>query len=167
MAGIIKNMKNLEIRKATSADASLILKFITDLAIYEKAENEVLATESDIVKSVFGETSTVEALICLFNNEPIGFAIYLFNYSTWLGKYGLFLEDLYVSPESRGVGAGKALLKHLAQLAIEKDCGRFEWNVLDWNEPAIKFYQSIGAKAQDEWIGYRLDGEALEEFANS
>jgi GNAT superfamily N-acetyltransferase len=166
MAGIIKNMENLKIRKATSNDASLILKFITDLAIYEKAESEVLATESDIEKSVFGETSTVEGLICLFNDEPIGFAVYFFNYSTWLGKYGLFLEDLYVSPESRSVGAGKALLKHLAQLAIEKDCGRFEWNVLDWNEPAIKFYQSIGAKPQDEWIGYRLDGEALKKFAN-
>ncbi|MBT7950679.1 MAG: GNAT family N-acetyltransferase [Gammaproteobacteria bacterium] len=160
-------MKNLEIRKATGADASLILKFITELAIYEKAEHEVLATESDIEKSVFSETSTVEALICLSNDEPVGFAIYFFNYSTWLGKYGLFLEDLYVSPESRGVGAGKALLKHLAQIALEKDCGRFEWNVLDWNEPAIKFYQSIGAKSQDEWIGYRLEGESLQKFANS
>jgi GNAT superfamily N-acetyltransferase len=101
------------------------------------------------------------------DNEPIGYAVYFFNYSTWLGRHGLYLEDLYVSPEHRGAGAGKALLKHLAQLAVAKGCGRFEWSVLDWNEPAIRFYQAIGARPQDEWVGYRLTGEALEAFANS
>jgi GNAT superfamily N-acetyltransferase len=160
-------MTNIEIRKATSADASLILRFVTELAIYEKAEHEVLATESDIINSLFSGSSTAHALICQVKDGPIGFAVYFFNYSTWLGKNGLYLEDLYVSPESRGTGAGKALLKHLAQIAIDSDCGRFEWSVLDWNEPAIKFYQSIGAKPQEEWVGYRLAGEALEEFASS
>lgn len=160
-------MTSLEIRKATSADAALIFRFVTDLAIYEKAEHEVLATESDIRDSLFGEFSTVQALICEREGEPIGFAVYFFSYSTWLGKNGLFLEDLYVSPASRGTGAGKALLKHLAGIAIENDCGRFEWNVLDWNEPAIKFYQSIGAVPQNQWVGYRLAGQALEDFANS
>ena len=160
-------MTNIEIRKASAADASLILRFVTELAIYEKAEHEVLATEADILNSLFSGSSTAQDLICKVKGEPIGFAVYFYNYSTWLGKNGLYLEDLYVSPESRGTGAGKALLKHLAQIAIENDCGRFEWSVLDWNEPAIKFYQSIGAKPLDEWIGYRLAGEALEKFAGS
>lgn len=115
---------------------------------------------------MFGANTTTKAVICTFNNEPIGFAVYFFNFSTWLGKHGLYLEDLYVSPEHRGVGAGKALLKHLASIAVSKECGRFEWSVLDWNEPAIQFYESIGAKPQNEWIGYRLAGKALEEFAS-
>jgi GNAT superfamily N-acetyltransferase len=160
-------MKNLHIRKASSADASLILEFVTELAIYEKAGHEVLATVADIKATLFSKSSSAEALICEVADKPVGFAVYFFNYSTWLGKYGLFLEDLYVAPESRGSGAGKALLKHLAKLAVEKDCGRFEWNVLDWNQPAIDFYQSIGAHPQDEWIGYRLQGEALKKFAAS
>ena len=157
----------IEIRQATVADSALILRFVTELAIYEKAENEVIATKSDIENSLFGSDSSTKAIICSMNNEPIGFAVYFFNYSTWLGKHGLYLEDLYVSPQFRGVGAGKALLKHLAGIALSKNCGRFEWSVLDWNEPAIQFYQSIGAKSQDEWVGYRLAGKALEEFANS
>ena len=157
----------MEIRQATVEDSALILRFVTELAIYEKAENEVIATKSDIENSLFASDSTTKAVICSINNEPIGFAVYFFNYSTWLGKHGLYLEDLYVSPKFRGVGAGKALLKHLAEIAISKNCGRFEWSVLDWNEPAIRFYQSIGAKSQDEWVGYRLTGKALEAFANS
>jgi GNAT superfamily N-acetyltransferase len=160
-------MKDLNIRKAEIADTPLILKFINELAIYEKAEHEVMSCEADIEKCIFAENSTVEALICELDNEALGFAVYFFNYSTWLGKYGLFLEDLYVSPASRGVGAGKALLKYLAGIAVEKDCGRFEWNVLDWNEPAIKFYQSIGALPQNEWIGYRMEGKAIKELAES
>ena len=161
------HMASLKIREAKSADAALILMFVTDLAIYEKAEHEVLATETDIRTSLFCESSTAQALICEQEGEPIGFAVYFFNYSTWLGKNGLFLEDLYVSPASRGTGAGKAFLKYLAQFAVANGCGRFEWNVLDWNEPAIKFYQSIGAKPQNEWVGYRLAGPALEDFASS
>ena len=160
-------MSKTEIRQATVNDSALILRFITELAIYEKAEHEVLTTESDIRESLFGNGSTTNALICNIDNVPVGFAVYFFNYSTWLGKHGLFLEDLYVSPESRGSGAGKALLRHLAKIAVSKNCGRFEWNVLDWNEPAIQFYQSLGAKPQDEWVGYRLVGQALEDLANS
>jgi len=162
-----QQVSNTEIRQATVNDAALIHRFITELAIYEKAEHEVLTTESDIRESLFGNGSTTKALICNIDNVPVGFAVYFFSYSTWLGKHGLFLEDLYVSPEARGSGAGKALLRHLAKITVSKNCGRFEWNVLDWNEPAIQFYQSLGAKPQDQWIGYRLVGQALEDLANS
>lgn len=162
-----KHLSNIEIRNATIEDSALILKFVTELAIYEKAEHEVKATECDIQDSQFGSDLNTKAAICNIDNKPVGFAVYFFNYSTWLGKHGLYLEDLYVSSEYRGSGAGKAMLKHLAKMALAKKCGRFEWSVLDWNEPAIKFYQSIGAKPQDEWIGYRLAGESLEKFANS
>ncbi len=160
-------MSGIEIRQATIEDSALIHRFIAELAAYEKAENEVLATVADIENSLFGDNTATNAIICHFNNEPIGFAVYFFNFSTWLGKHGLYLEDLYVSPEHRGVGAGKAILKHLAKIALSKNCGRFEWSVLDWNEPAIQFYNSIGAEPQNEWIGYRLAGKALEEFACS
>lgn len=160
-------MSTLNIKNATIEDSSMILRFVKELARYEKAEHEVLATEVDIKNSLFGESSTTNAVICYLNSEPIGFAVYFFNYSTWLGKNGLYLEDLYVSPDHRSVGAGKALLKHLANIAVSKQCGRFEWSVLDWNEPAINFYKSIGAESQDEWVGYRLTGQALTTFANS
>ena len=160
-------MSIIEICKATAEDAALILSFITELAIYEEAENEVIANASDIRDSLFASDSTTKAVICNIDNKPVGFAVYFFNYSTWLGKHGLYLEDLYVSPDHRGTGAGKALLKHLARIALSKNCGRFEWSVLDWNEPAIGFYHSIGAKPQDEWVGYRLTGKALEDLANS
>lgn len=159
-------MSAISIREATIKDSALIIRFIKELANYEKAEHEVVATELDIEESLFGCYSTTNAIICSINNKPIGCAIYFFNYSTWLGKNGLYLEDLYISPEYRGVGAGKALLKHLAKIAISKQCERFEWSVLDWNEPAIKFYQSIGAESQDEWVRYRLTGESLNKFAN-
>jgi GNAT superfamily N-acetyltransferase len=158
-------MSDLIIRPATADDAELILHFVRELAIYEKAEHEVLATPESVTSTLFGPDSRVDALICEFQGSPIGFAVYFLNYSTWLGKYGLFLEDLYVSSQQRGVGAGKALLQQLARIALEKDCGRFEWNVLDWNEPAIKFYDSLGAKPQNEWIGYRLTGQALRDLA--
>jgi GNAT superfamily N-acetyltransferase len=158
-------LSNLNIRDAEVADAGLILHFVRELAIYEKAEHEVLASEEDIRNTLFKEHSRVEALICEYQGEPIGFAVYFYNYSTWLGKLGLFLEDLYVSPEHRGLGAGRALLQRLAQTAIEHDCGRFEWNVLDWNKPSIDFYDSLGAIPQSEWIGYRLTGQALQDLA--
>ena len=160
-------MSGLNIRQATADDAALILRFITELAIYENAESEVIANRSDIENSLFDSDSTTRAISCTIDNEPVGFAVYFYNYSTWLGKHGLYLEDLYVSPQYRGAGAGKALLKHLAEIALARDCGRFEWSVLDWNEPAIRFYQAIGAKAQDEWVAYRLTGKALEELASS
>lgn len=158
-------MSDLLIRDAVKEDAGLILSFVKALARYEKAEHEVQATQGDIEDSIFGPDSTVSGLICELHGEPIGFAVYFYNYSTWQGKNGLYLEDLYVSPEARGVGAGKALLKHLAQIAVEKSCGRFEWSVLDWNEPAIQFYDAIGAKPKSEWLGYQLTGEALTHFA--
>jgi len=160
-------MSKLKIRPANADDSALILRFITDLAIYEKAEDAVIATEADIRNSLFAVNSTTSAVICEIDDQAVGFAVYFFNYSTWLAKNGLYLEDLYVSPECRGMGAGKALLKYLAQIALSKNCGRFEWSVLDWNQPAIEFYQSIGAKPQDEWVGYRLTGKALEELAEN
>lgn len=136
----------LHIRPATPEDAELILRFITDLAIYEKAEHEVKTDAAGIRDSLFAEGSTAHGLICENDGQPIGYAVYFFNYSTWLGKHGLYLEDLYVSPDARGLGAGKALLHHLAQLAVARGCGRFEWSVLDWNIPAIDFYESFGAR---------------------
>jgi len=160
-------MTDIQIRKATAHDAALILNFITALAVYEKAEHEVLATESDICNSLFGEDATAHCLVCSIKEQPVGFAVYFFNYSTWLGKSGLYLEDLYILPEHRGSGAGSALLKYLAAVAVARGCGRFEWSVLDWNEPAIRFYESLGAKPQDEWITYRLTAEAMVILADS
>ena len=160
-------MSNLDIRPASAEDSALLLRLITDLAIYEKAEDSVIATVSDIEQTLFGEDSTTRALICELDGQAVGFAIYFFNYSTWLGKRGLYLEDLFVSPEFRGRGAGKALLVQLAKIAVSNQCGRFEWSVLDWNEPAIKFYQSLGAEPQNEWVSYRLTGQALADLAES
>ena len=158
-------MKNITIRDAVTSDSAQILAFIKDLASYENAVDEVVAEEKDIQESIFGQNSSVKALICLLGEEPIGFAVYFYNYSTWQGKKGLYLEDLYVSPEHRGIGAGKELLKHLAKIAVSQNCGRFEWSVLDWNKPAIDFYESIGAKPKKEWIGYQLTGGALYDFS--
>ena len=157
-------MANLEIRVAKPEDAETILGFVTELAIYEKAEHEVLASKEDIARTLTNREA--EAVICQYEGEAIGFALYFFNYSTWVGRPGLFLEDLYVAPEYRGIGAGKALLVYLAGLAKAKGCGRFEWNVLDWNEPAINFYRSLGAKPQDEWITYRLDVDGIAALAD-
>lgn len=158
---------NLHIRPARREDAAQILTFITELAEYEKARHEVLASVADIERTLFAEQATSHALICCRDEQPIGFAVYFFNYSTWQGRNGLYLEDLYISPEQRGTGAGKLMLKHLAREACTKECGRFEWSVLDWNEPAIRFYESIGARPQTEWVRYRMEGEALKAFAES
>lgn len=158
-------MDQLSIRNAAETDAGLILHFIRELAIYEKAEHEVLATEDTIKKTIFSDNSHVNALICEQNGQAIGIAIYFFNYSTWLAKSGLYLEDLYVSPEYRGKGAGKLLLKKMAKIALQNDCGRFEWSCLDWNKPSRDFYESIGAQSQDEWVGYRMSGQTLIDFA--
>jgi len=148
-------------------DASLILGFTKELAIFEKAEDEVIATVEDIENNLFCKNATTKAVICTSDNKQIGLAVYFLNFSTWLGKNGLYLEDLYISPNYRGAGAGKRLLKYLAEIAVENNYGRFEWSVLDWNEPVIKFYESIGAIAQSEWIGYRLEGQSLSDFALS
>lgn len=160
-------MQKIEIRAATVADSALMLRFINELATYEKEPEAVVATEDSIRQSIFGEHSTVDAVICLINDEPVGFAVYFYNYSTWLGRNGMYLEDLYVSPQYRQFGAGKAILKYLAGIAVAKGCGRFEWSVLDWNEPAIRFYQSIGARPMDGWTVYRLAGDELVALAES
>ncbi|NTG50791.1 GNAT family N-acetyltransferase [Agrobacterium rhizogenes] len=157
----------ITIRPAQLSDSELILRFIRELAEYEKAAHEVEATTASIEQSLFGPQSVTHAVICEIDGEPVGFAVWFYTYSTWLARNGLYLEDLYVTPEKRGSGAGKALLKYLAKLAVEKGCGRFEWSVLDWNEPAIRVYRSIGAEPQDEWIRYRLAGDALKAFADS
>jgi len=160
-------MHSISIRTATIEDAHLILNFVKELALYEKAPHEVKASSRDYETSLFAENSFAHALICENHGVPIGYAVYFFNYSTWQGKPGLYLEDLYISPEYRSLGAGKTLLKYLAQIALEKGCGRFEWSVLDWNKPAIDFYESIGARAQEEWVRYRLEGQSLNSFATS
>jgi len=160
-------MSRISIRAAERADVPQILAFVRELAIYEKALPEVVATEALLETSLFGPKANVGAVLCERDGVAIGFAVYFFNYSTWLGRNGLYLEDLFVTPEARGSGAGRALLVYLAQVAVEGDCGRFEWSVLDWNTPAIDFYESLGAVAQSEWIGYRLEGEALAQLADS
>lgn len=158
-------MSQLNIRPATEQDIDLILHFVRELAIYEKAEHEVKATSDHVRRTLFCANPAVFGLICEVDGKPVGFAVYFFNYSTWQGQHGLYLEDLYITPDSRGHGAGKALLQHLAQIALEKDCGRFEWSCLDWNTPSIKFYDSLGALPQTEWIRYRMTGDALQAMA--
>ncbi|RQW65171.1 GNAT family N-acetyltransferase [Vibrio viridaestus] len=155
----------MKIRSAKSTDANTILNFIKELAEYEEALHCVEANVDDIVLSLFSEDSTAKAIICEVDNQPVGYAVYFYNYSTWLGKNGLYLEDLYVTPSFRSSGAGKLLMKTLANIAIEKGCGRFEWSVLHWNQPAIDFYHHIGAEEQSEWRIYRLTGESLKHFA--
>lgn len=156
-----------EILPAVSKDAPHIMRFIRELAEYEHALDAVAATEHDLSQALFGASPKVWADICWSGGVPIGFALYFFNFSTWVGRHGLFLEDLYVTPKHRGSGAGKALFRHLARVALAHNCGRFEWNVLDWNQPAIDFYESFGASAQSEWVGYRLDGTALQALARA
>jgi len=156
---------SLTIRPAVRTDATQILAFITELAEYERARHEVIASVADIEQSLFDEGSTVHSLICERDGRAIGFAVYFYSYSTWLGRNGIYLEDLYITPEQRGGGAGRDLLRYIAREAVEHRCGRLEWSVLDWNAPAIGFYEALGAQAQDEWVRYRLDGEKLLRFA--
>lgn len=155
------------VRPAVITDIPQILRFITDLAIYEREPEAVVATEEMLTKALFGDNAKVFALMCEQQGTAVGFALYFFNFSTWLGTHGVYLEDLYVDPDARGSGAGKALLRAVAQLAVENECGRYEWNVLKWNTPSIEFYEAFGAKAQDEWVGYRLEGDALRAFAKT
>lgn len=158
-------MSQIDIRPATVEDCALIRHFILELAIYEKLEDEVKASEDDIRTSLFGDRPQAEVIIAERAGEPIGFALFFHNYSTFLGRHGLYLEDLFVIPEARGSGAGKALLKYLANTALERGCGRFEWWVLDWNKPSIDFYKSLGAEPMDDWTVFRLTGDALEKLA--
>ncbi len=155
----------LEIRAATEDDVPLILSLIKELAEYERLSHEVVATEGSLRHWLFGERRVAEVLIGHHGGEPVGFALFFHNFSTFLGKPGIYLEDLYVRPEFRGAGIGRALLIHLAKLARERGCGRLEWWVLDWNEPAITFYKSLGALPMEDWTVYRLTGEALDELA--
>lgn len=157
----------ISIRDAVPEDAATILRFITELAIYEKAEDEVEATVERLQESFFGPGAITRGVICEIDGKPAGFAIWFYNYSTWQARKGLYLEDLYVTPEYRGSGAGKMLLKHLARIALAEGCGRFEWSVLDWNEPAIRVYEAVGAEPLSEWTRYRLAGKELEALAAS
>ena len=157
----------LSIDGATTGDVPLLLRFIRALATYEKLEHEVTATEVELRRTLFGERPYAEALIARLDGEPVGFALYFHNYSTFVGKPGLYLEDLFVDPAHRGKGVGKALLQRLAAIAVERDCGRMEWAVLDWNAPSIAFYRSLGAVPMDDWTVFRLAGEALEDVARS
>lgn len=159
--------EELVIKKACKNDTPLILSFIRQLAEYEKMSDEVVATEELMEEVLFGSNPAAEVVLAYYGEEPAGFAIYFFNFSTFVGRPGLYLEDLFVKPELRGKGIGKALLIHLAKIALERKCGRFEWSVLDWNEPAINFYKSLGAKPMDEWTVFRVDGEKLKSLAEA
>jgi GNAT superfamily N-acetyltransferase len=154
-----------QIRPATAADVPLILEFIRDLAVYEKLLHEVETTEERLHATLFGPRPAAECLLAFSAGAPAGFAIYFTNYSTFLAKPGLYLEDLFVRPAFRGQGIGKALLLHLAKLANARGCGRMEWSVLDWNQPAIEFYEAVGARRMKEWQICRLTGAALEQYA--
>lgn len=158
-------MSNLIIRDATEKDTALILSFVRELADYEKLSHEVIAEEDELRNQLFGERPAAEVLIAECGGEPAGFALFFPNFSTFVGKPGLYLEDLFVRPEHRGNGIGKALLVRLAQIARERDYGRMEWSVLDWNAPSIAFYKSLGAVPMDEWTVYRLTGDALATLA--
>ncbi len=158
-------MSRLHIRPARRDDVALILALIGELAEYEKLSDQVVATTEQLTAHLFGARPYAEVLIGEVDDLPAGFALFFHNYSTWLSKPGIYLEDLYVRPSSRGTGLGKAMLGRLASLALERGCGRLEWGVLDWNEPAIGFYQRLNAQPQDGWTGYRLTGSALEDLA--
>jgi GNAT superfamily N-acetyltransferase len=155
----------LSIRHATAADAALILNFIRRLAEYEREPDSVVATEADLVRDGFGPDPKYRCVIAEWDNTPAGFAFFFYNYSTWRGQPGLYLEDLFVMPEMRGKGIGKALLKHLAEIAVRENCYGIRWMVLEWNDPALKFYESLGAEILGEWETMLLRGAALEELA--
>ncbi len=154
----------ITIRPATPDDVALILDLVRELALFEHEPEAVVATEAMLHKALF-ETRVAESVIAEMDGTPVGFALFFHNFSTWTGRKGLYLEDLYVTTEARGSGVGTALLRHLAGIAIDRDCARFEWAVLDWNTPAIDFYTAMGADSMDEWIVRRVTGDALVELA--
>lgn len=158
---------DLQIVPATERDVPLILSFIRELAEYEHLAHEVAVTEPLLREHLFGACRCAEVILGYARNEPVAFALFFQSFSTFLGRPGIYLEDLYVRPAFRGRGIGRAMLRHVARLAIERRCGRFEWAVLDWNEPAIKFYESLGAKPMNDWTTFRLTGEALQRFAEA
>nr|WP_221364395.1 GNAT family N-acetyltransferase [Sphingomonas jinjuensis] len=155
------------IRPATRDDVATILRFVRELAAYEREPDAVEATEDMLAAALFGDRPAAEAAIAEIDGEAAGFALFFHNFSTWTGKPGLYLEDLYVTPAARGSGVGRALLAYLARLAIDRDCARFEWSVLDWNAPAIGFYRKLGAVGMEEWTVQRLTGDALVKLAES
>ncbi|MED5535099.1 MAG: GNAT family N-acetyltransferase [Pseudomonadota bacterium] len=152
------------IRPAGKHDVGIILGFIKELAEYERLTHEVVNNEASLNRFLFGEHRAAEAIIAELNETPVGFALFFHTFSTFLGKPGLYLEDLYVKPNMRGQGFGRRLLRHVARLALERGCGRLEWSVLDWNKPAIGFYEKLGAQAMDDWTVYRLTGDNLDAF---
>lgn len=156
-----------KIKPATEKDVPLIFSFIKELAEYEKLLNEVVATEEILRETLFGKRAYAEVVIGYLNHKPVSFALFFHNFSSFLGRPGIYLEDLYVSPEARSKGIGQKMLAYLAQLAKHRNCGRLEWWVLDWNTPAINFYKRIGAKAMDEWTVYRVTGQALDALAET
>jgi GNAT superfamily N-acetyltransferase len=164
-ASKVKTPENFQIRPARVEDVPIILQLIRDLATYERAPHEVTATEEQLVDVLFGERPAAEVLLAFEGQSPIGFAVFFHNFSTWLGRPGLYLEDLFVKPEKRGKGYGRALLVELAKIGRNRGCGRMEWAVLDWNEPAIKFYRSLGAKPMDEWTVFRLTRDEIAKLA--
>jgi GNAT superfamily N-acetyltransferase len=158
-------MKDFEIRTATEADLPVILSLIRELAEYEREPDAVVANEAGLREVLFGPKPSAEVLLALEAGEAVGFAVYFFNFSTWLGRPGLYLEDLFVRPNLRGKGCGRALLERLARIAHERGCGRMEWAVLDWNEPAIQFYKKLGAQPMDEWTVFRLTRDGIAKLA--
>nr|WP_041484169.1 GNAT family N-acetyltransferase [Desulfitobacterium metallireducens] len=157
-------LTQLKFRFADVNDVPLILGFIKELAEYEKMSNEVVATEEVLRNSLF-ERKMAEVIIAEYNQKPVGFALFFHNFSTFLGRPGIYLEDLYIKPEMRGKGVGKILLAYLAQLTLERNCGRLEWSCLDWNEPSIHFYRNLGAAPMDEWTVFRVTDQALDNLA--
>ncbi len=155
----------IHIRRATPLDVPIILTFIHELATYEKLADQVVATEDDLHVALFGERPVIEAVIAASDDEPVGYALFFPTFSTFLGKPGMYLEDIYVRPAARGLGIGRKLLEHLARITVQRGWGRLEWSVLDWNEPSIAFYKKLGAKPMDEWTVFRLTGEALCQLA--
>jgi GNAT superfamily N-acetyltransferase len=160
-------MTNFEIRTITEADLPVILSLIRELAEYEREPDAVVATVAGLREVLFGPQRSAEVLLALEAGEPVGFAVYFYNFSTWLGRPGLYLEDLFVRPSMRGKGYGRALLERLALIAKERGCGRMEWAVLDWNEPAIQFYKKLGAEPMKEWTVFRLTQEEIAKLADS
>src|SRR5437667_630292 len=163
----MKDVANLQIRPARVEDVPVILELIRDLATYERAPEEVTATEEGLAEVLFGERPAAEVLLALEGDSPVGFAVFFHNFSTWLGRPGLYLEDLFVKPEKRGKGYGRALLVELAKVARGRGCGRMEWAVLNWNEPAIKFYQALGAQPMNEWTVFRLTRDEIAKLADA
>ena len=155
----------LTIRPAEPRDCPLLVDLIRELAVYEKLEHEAIATPADLLRDGFGPTPRFEAAVAAWDGAPAGFALWFYNYSTFAGRHGLYLEDLFVRPVFRGKGIGKALLVHLARLAQAQGCARYQWQVLDWNTPSIEFYQRLGARRLPEWLTMRVEGEALERLA--